>query len=250
MAKCRVRSMTIGEGKPKICLPIVGKNDQEIIEQANSFAVYLYDLVELRIDYYEDIHDKHKVLNILKKLREIIAHPILLTYRSLREGGEIQLSDQEYLDFVTYTTQSDFIDMIDIELMSGNELVFQLVEIAHKNHKKVVMSNHDFEKTPDKQELEERIEKMEILGGDILKIAVMPTCKKDVMDLLVLTAEMSERVNHPLVTMSMGKLGKISRISGGLTGSAITFACVGKASAPGQINVVDMQNILKVMHYV
>ena len=111
------------------------------------------------------------------------------------------------------------------------------------------MSNHDFEKTPTLLEMKERLEKMEILGSDILKIAVMPNSKKDVLNLLHLTMEMSEKLSKPLITMSMGQMGVISRICGELVGSAMTFASAGQASAPGQIAVEDMNLLLEAIHH-
>ena len=128
-------------------------------------------------------------------------------------------------------------------------LVYQLVEIAHQNHVKVLMSYHDFEKTPTVMEMKERLEKMEIMGADICKIAVMPFSYKDVIQLLNTTMEMSQRLTRPLVTMSMGKIGKITRIVGELVGSSITFASVGQSSAPGQLTLEDMQTLLEVIHH-
>ena len=111
------------------------------------------------------------------------------------------------------------------------------------------MSYHDFEKTPAVLEMKERLEKMEIMGADICKIAVMPFSYKDVIQLLNTTMEMSQRLTRPLVTMSMGKIGKITRIVGELVGSSITFASVGQSSAPGQLTLEDMQTLLEVIHH-
>lgn len=249
MKTCVVKDIVIGEGKPKICLPIVGQTDQEIMEIAQSFKGLEYDLVELRIDFYIHIFDDHCLLEMLQQLRKIIEKPLLLTYRSLKEGGQIQLTDEQYLHLIEIVCQSQMIDLVDIELMSGNALVYQLVEIAHQNGIKVIMSNHDFHQTPSRNELIERFEHMEILNADIYKIAVMPCSYKDVIELLNVTLEMSHKMDKPLVTMSMGKLGVISRITGELTGSAITFASAGKASAPGQIGVQDMNMLLGAIHH-
>ena len=207
------------------------------------------DLIELRIDFYENIHDLKQVHELLLQVRQQTNLPLLLTYRSLKEGGHIQLSDQEYLSLVQTACQSGCIDIVDIELESGNMLVYQLVEIAHQNHVKVLMSYHDFEKTPAVMEMKERLEKMEIMGADICKIAVMPFSYKDVIQLLNTTMEMSQRLTRPLVTMSMGKIGKITRIVGELVGSSITFASVGQSSAPGQLTLEDMQTLLEVIHH-
>ena len=247
MKICQVRQLTIGEGKPKICVPVVETTTEKIIQQIQELQNC--DLIELRIDFYENIHDLKQVHELLLQVRQQTNLPLLLTYRSLKEGGHIQLSDQEYLSLVQTACQSGCIDIVDIELESGNMLVYQLVEIAHQNHVKVLMSYHDFEKTPTVMEMKERLEKMEIMGADICKIAVMPFFYKDVIQLLNTTMEMSQRLTRPLVTMSMGKIGKITRIVGELVGSSITFASVGQSSAPGQLTLEDMQTLLEVIHH-
>lgn len=249
MKVCTVRGIHIGEGKPKVCLPIVGKNEKEIIQQFQSFQGLPYDVIELRIDFYQDIRNSSRLKSVLQKLRSMTDLPILLTYRSSREGGQMQLSDEEYQTFVKQACESQCIDLIDIELMSGNTLVFKLVEIAHQNDIKVVMSNHDFDKTPCFSDMMNRLEQMEILGADICKLAVMPITYKDVITLLNMTLEMSHKLERPIVTMAMGKIGVISRITGELTGSSMTFASAGKISAPGQMNVIDMQVLLEAIHH-
>lgn len=247
MKICQVRQLTIGEGKPKICVPVVETTTEKIIQQIQQLQDC--DLIELRIDFYENIHDLKQVHELLLQVRQQTNLPLLLTYRSLKEGGHIQLTDQEYLSLVQTACQSGCVDIVDIELESGNMLVYQLVEIAHQNHVKVLMSYHDFEKTPTVMEMKERLEKMEIMGADICKIAVMPFSFKDVIQLLNTTMEMSQRLTRPLVTMSMGKIGKITRIVGELVGSSITFASVGQTSAPGQLTLEDMQILLEVIHH-
>ncbi len=107
------------------------------------------------------------------------------------------------------------------------------------------MSNHDFHKTPSDEEMIDRLEKMESFDADICKIAVMPQNKNDVVRLLNVTYTMSRKLSKPLITMSMGTIGVISRICGETFGSSLTFASKGKASAPGQISVNDMNLILE-----
>lgn len=247
MKTCVVKNIKIGEGKPKICLPVVGKTNEEILQQISSFSSYIYDFIELRIDFYENISDSSKVISLLKEITKITNKPILFTYRSLKEGGQVQLSDDEYVRLIETACCSD-VDMIDVEVMSGNQLVYQLVEMIHKNNKKVILSYHDFTATPNDLEIKGVLEKMEILNGDILKIAVMPQTYKDVIRLLNVTMEMSEKLNKPLITMSMGHLGKVSRLIGELTGSCVTFASAGKSSAPGQVDVEDINMILEAIH--
>ena len=104
MKICQVRQLTIGEGKPKICVPVVETTTEKIIQQIQELQNC--DLIELRIDFYENIHDLKQVHELLLQVRQQTNLPLLLTYRSLKEGGHIQLSDQEYLSLVQTACQS------------------------------------------------------------------------------------------------------------------------------------------------
>jgi 3-dehydroquinate dehydratase-1 len=87
------------------------------------------------------------------------------------------------------------------------------------------------------------------MGADIPKIAVMPTCKKDVITLLAATEEMATNfATQPIITMSMAAQGSISRLSGEYFGSALTFGAGAAASAPGQVSADQLNDVLTVIH--
>ena len=89
---------------------------------------------------------------------------------------------------------------------------------------------------------------MQDAGMDIGKLAVMPENRQDVAELISLSCEMTALPDAiPIVTMSMGSLGVVTRVCGSLTGSAITFASAGKASAPGQIDASLMREVLDIL---
>lgn len=89
---------------------------------------------------------------------------------------------------------------------------------------------------------------MEALGADIWKIAVMPQNGRDVLTLLDATLTMTEAEDcSPVISMSMAALGAVSRLSGEVFGSAVTFAAAGRASAPGQISVDKMSEMLDIL---
>ena len=91
------------------------------------------------------------------------------------------------------------------------------------------------------EELIRRLTRMQEMGADVAKIAVMPQSREDVMTLMEATMEADHSLDIPVVTMSMGRMGVLSRLAGTLTGSAMTFASVGEASAPGQIPIEQMR---------
>lgn len=245
-----VRNVKIGEGIPKICVSIVGRTRNEIIDEAKEILALPADLVEWRADWFENVFDFEQVKSVLNSLREILGKkPVLFTFRTAKEGGERAIEDITYIALNKVAAESGKVDLLDVELFAGDTVVDEVLNIAHQNHVKVIVSNHDFEKTPSKEEMISRLQKMEEMGADILKIAVMPKSSKDVLTLLSTTEEMHELTEKPVVTMSMSDIGVVSRVSGELFGSAITFGAAGKASAPGQIPAEELRNVLEILHY-
>ena len=245
-----VRNIKLGEGIPKICVPLVGKTNEEILEEAKFLQNVKFDLIEWRVDHYKDVEDIEKVIEIVKALRDEVKDAVILfTFRSKKEGGELEVSTEYYSELNQTIAQTKLVDLIDVELFTGDELVKDMVKTAHKNNVKVVMSNHDFYKTPAKDEIINRLCKMQDLGADLPKIAVMPNTSEDVVTLLAATEEMHTKyAKQPIITMSMGALGLVSRLSGETFGSALTFGAAKAASAPGQISVDKLALILDVMH--
>ena len=155
----RIRTLEIGSGMPKICVPVVGKTEKEILEGAERAKAAKPDLVEFRVDWYEEAADSKKVVALLEKLRKCLGElPVLFTFRSSREGGEAALSDGAYQSLNEAAIASGFVDCVDVELFSGDAVVKAVVAAAHSNHVKVIASNHDFEKTPAAEELRRILE--------------------------------------------------------------------------------------------
>ena len=154
--------------------------------------------------------------------------------------------------------KSGYVDLVDVEAFTGEEIVKSMIQEAHSYGVKVIASNHDFDATPEKDEIVRRLRMMQDYGADIPKMAVMPKSKQDVLTLLSATLEMSEQfADRPIITMSMAGTGVVSRLAGtgvvsrlaGETfGSALTFGAATKASAPGQINVNELEQVLDIIH--
>ncbi|OLA13217.1 MAG: type I 3-dehydroquinate dehydratase, partial [Coprococcus sp. 43_8] len=171
--------------------------------------------------------------------------PILFTFRTSKEGGEKAIEPEAYAILNKEAAKSGYVDLVDVEAFTGDEIVKDIIAGAHEYGVKVVASNHDFHKTPSQEEIVARLRKMQELGADIPKIAVMPQSKKDVLTLLCATEEMATNyADRPIITMSMGGTGVISRVCGEAFGSALTFGAAKKASAPGQMNASDLREIL------
>lgn len=250
MHTVKVRNTTIGEGKPKICIPIVGRTAAEIIQQAENIRLLPADIVEWRTDWYEDILDMEKMLRTAHGLRNALDDiPLLFTFRTAQEGGEKTITRPQYEALNIAAAKSGSVDLIDVEAFTESDTVTRIIQTAHASSVRVIASNHDFIKTPEESEIIRRLCKMQELGADIAKIAVMPKSKQDVMTLLSATLKMHENyADRPIVTMSMSGTGAVSRIIGEFTGSALTFGTAGKASAPGQIGACELNEVLEIIH--
>lgn len=250
MKTVTVRNTVIGEGMPKICVPITGVTKEAILEEARAITRLSADMAEWRIDWFEDVFEFDKLEDVLRDLREVLGDmPLLMTFRTSREGGEKAIEDEVYADINIRAAQTGLVDMVDVEVFTGDEIVKKIIEGAHAAGVRVVASSHDFDKTPDKDEIVGRLRKMQELGADIPKIAVMPDSRKDVLTLLAATEEMAtEYADRPIITMSMAGTGVISRLAGEVFGSAVTFGAAAKASAPGQMDVNDLKDVLTRLH--
>ncbi|MDO5145625.1 MAG: type I 3-dehydroquinate dehydratase [Eubacteriales bacterium] len=247
-----VRNVKIGEGIPKICVPIIGRTKEEILKQAQTIAQGCADIVEWRADWYEEVLNIERFREVLTDLRGILGEkPLLFTFRSLREGGERSIGRETYVSLNQIAVETGCVDLVDGELSMGIEILEAVIKVAHEKEKKVIVSSHDFERTPEKEELIQKMRQMQETGADICKVAVMPQDSRDVITLLSATEEMYRLyAKCPLITMSMDGTGAISRLCGEWFGSAVTFGMEGYPSAPGQIASERLRDTLLFFHEV
>lgn len=244
MKKVSIGELTIGAGTPKIIIPIVGKTEAEILAVAEQAGQSVCDLVEWRIDHFESVQEKSMVAELSQKIKSVCNKPLLITFRSSKEGGVLEVSDEEYFQIYEDVVENGNFELLDIELFMPAIDVDNLIKKCHEKDVFVVLCNHDFNATPTKDEIMKRLESMEAKGADICKIAVMPNNPADVLTLLEATYERYQEAKVPLITMSMGDLGMVSRLSGEAFGSSATFGALGEVSAPGQMPVDDLAFIL------
>ena len=248
MESLKIRNMELGAGRPKICVPLTGSDQEQLQAEAEAAMKKSIDLVEWRGDCFCRVHDLTEMEQTAKILRQQMGDcPILFPCRT--EDGRFSISIRDYIELNKRMIATGCIDLVDVELFMGDMVCRELVEYAHAHHVAVVISNHEFEQTPDVDVMVRRLQSMRYLGADVPKIAVMPKNNRDVLKLLQATDTFNQWFGDcPIITMSMGKMGVISRLCGETFGSALTFATVGKASAPGQISVDEVEIILDILH--
>lgn len=244
-----VKNITFKEGETLICVPLIGKTLDELLTNAQGLVDAGADIIEWRVDHFTHVREIPQVLAALAENRHTLkALPLLFTFRSKKEGGETEISDEAYFELNRQAALSGLVDVIDIELFNDEAQIRALVNDAHQAGVKVIMSNHDFHKTPAQEDIIYRLRRMQDLGADLPKIAVMPLTPQDVLTLLSATLTMKEKyATRPLITMSMGKSGGVSRVTGRLFGSAMTFGTVGQASAPGQRAIAKLRELMDIL---
>ncbi|MCJ2058649.1 type I 3-dehydroquinate dehydratase [Methylobacterium sp. J-048] len=244
----RVKGLAIGEGRPKIIVSLAGKTPEAVLEQARALAGRPeIDIVELRVDHLAEALDPAASAALVAPVAASIGgKPLLATFRTKREGGETAIEAPRYAAIYQALLDTKAVDLIDIEFaLLEAPAVAAVQRRAQGAGVAVLLSHHDFAGTPPTESLLALLEEQAARGADICKLAVMPKDAGDVIRLLDATRQMRSR--HPdqlLLTMAMGGLGAVTRVSGAVFGSAATFGKVGAASAPGQMDVADLRSVI------
>jgi len=198
------------------------------------------DLIEWRADFSQDLTPAG-LIQAAKLLRSLVGDiPVIYTLRIKTEGGAQEMAQDARKESIEAVIASGLVDLVDFELCNGPEFCQPVIQLARKHGTRVILSCHDFKATPPNEVLLGTIGAMKHAGADVAKVAVMPQQPGDVLRLLQVTLE-ARRIfpDLPLVTMSMGALGSITRVAGFLYGSDMAFAVGKESSAPGQIPLAD-----------
>lgn len=245
-----IRGVAIGRGNPKICVPIVGKNDDEIMLQAGEAVARGADIIEWRVDNYDCAFQPECILRVLEKLRRGIHNiPLIFTFRTSYEGGVRPIESASYIRINEMAAMSGMVDIVDIEVNREPVVVDAIIENAHEAGICVIGSYHDFYKTLSEEEMIRQIQAIQASEADIIKMAMMPHTMEDVLSLMNVTCRAPQLgIKKPLITMSMGDMGSISRVCGEYFGSAVTFGQAQQGSAPGQFEAGDLRVVLDILH--
>lgn len=245
-----LRGRATGGGRfPAICAPLVGRTRERLLAEVAVVAAKRPDILEWRVDFFEGIVDAAQVVDVLRGIKQAAGGtPILFTRRSMREGGErITLSEDQVVALYRTVCATGDVDLVDYEMGNHPNHVQEVREISQAQGIKLILSFHDFHRTPPADVLEQRFAQAARLGADIAKVAVMPQGMDDVLTLLSATLRASKELEIPLVSMSMGRLGAITRMCGWAFGSAMTFAVGEASSAPGQMAIEDVETALALL---
>jgi len=245
-----IRGLVLGGPMPAVCLPLVGDSREKVVEEAKALITFEPDLLEWRIDGYEQVESIPDSLALLREVRSIIGEiPLIFTCRIDEEGGMRVISRQDRLDLVCAAMETGDVDILDVELCNDRGFIAAVKEQSVKSGVKLILSHHNFTETPSEAFIYHKLAAAQEAGADIAKLAAMPQSEDDVLTLLGATLRArKEVVDGPIVTMSMGTTGVLSRLAGGLYGSDITFAVGMAASAPGQIPIGELKQGMALLY--
>ena len=257
MQTVRIGHVEIGEGRPCIIVPLTAPSLDGVMDEAMALAELPADLAEWRIDMLEGavkdtpegpMPDLAYILQVLAGLRTVLPVALLATFRTQEEGGACPMSDAGYEALCRALCESRNIDLLDVEAFHSSGRAADIIAYAHERRIPVVASWHDTVSTPEKDEIVRRLRAMQDeLGADILKGAVMPQSRADVITLLSASEEMtSNYAERPVIAMSMGPLGAVSRVCGQSFGSAATFGTAGHP-ASGELDVETLDTVLGIV---
>lgn len=228
----RIGKVQLGQ-IPRVVLAVSG--NYSALSRASENCV---DILEVRVDHFDQIEPKY----VFNEVTAIKKHnlPLIGTVRSKREGGKASISDSRQI--ALYRKIAPLVEALDVELSSGPTLK-QARSIASKNKNVLIISHHNFSKTPDEKELKKITEKALSNGADIIKIATFAQKESDVIRLLEFTSRYKDK---KLVTISMGAKGSISRIMFPLVGSLLTYTSV--TPSGGQVPLSDLVQGLRLYY--
>ena len=244
-----IKGKIIGKGKPLVCVPVMESSKEEILRETRRLEEAHTEMIEWRVDAFENVESPNAIREILNEMKHIIKESILVyTFRSKNQGGCKALSAADIYDIHQVAAESDVVDFIDVEYFEAKNPQKEIARLRETGAY-VIASHHDFEQTPDPEVIRMLLEQIRESGADVVKLAVMPQNMWDVLHLLEETNRFHENhPDYPLITMSMGAKGGISRVAGEFFGSCVTFGAGGQASAPGQLPVKQLEEILHILH--
>ncbi len=246
----KVKNKAIGNGKPMICVSVMDSVKDEIVTEVKRLVDKGTEMIEWRVDAFEGVESPNAVREVLQEVAPVLEETIFVfTFRSKEQGGQHSMKNEKVYDLHQVAAESHVVDFIDIEYFYTEDADVEIYTLQ-KMGTKVITSHHDFHETPSSDVIYMLLEQMRHSNADIVKLAMMPQVTEDVIRLLDETNKFHKQYpDLPIITMSMGKMGTISRVAGETFGSCVTFGAGKNASAPGQIPVEKLQNILDVLSF-
>ena len=225
----KVGTVELGKRPAVILVPDWSSLPSEL-ERARELRL---DLIEARVDLME----ADRIRENLDLIADYGFYSVL-TVRPTWEGGKFEGSEEERLELFKELIPHPAVGAVDVELKA--QILPQVKELAEVSGKRLIVSYHDFEKTPEREEIKGIFEKAVEAGAEIVKTAFMGRSHADAARVCSVMAELP----HPKIFMVMGEVGKFTRVVGFSFGSLLTYTFFGRPVAPGQIEAERLVELL------
>ena len=250
MQELELNGMQLGRGRPWIIAPVTGCDRISIVNKATELARSPYvEIIEWRADCLDASVSDSCMREIAGEIKDLLGNkPLVFSLRTAIEGGKCELSDDEYARLAVSVASDGYADFVDLEVLSHTGMESCIRDI-HELGGKVIGGRHYPDGTPPRTEILADFLRIQQSGADISKVVAMPVSGEDVMNLMIATNEMRVKyAERPVIGISMGKLGMISRLTCEFFGSSMTFGTVGDVSGEGQIPVEQLNAVLNIVH--
>lgn len=250
MAECtgrktvKLRNVVLGSGHLALIMPIAARSFEEVISLAKEFEPYDADILEWRVDYLEDLENLPALLETAKALREAVGErSIMVTPRHHEENGVREIKPEAKEKILFTLIRSGQIDMVDVEMRYGKSYIQNIRQECHRYGVALMVSYHDLKRTPDTPEVISLLQKEVELGADVCKVSFVAETYGDTDRLGKSIGKAREAgIDVPIVSISAGPKGVLSRICGDVFGSDGTFVSTGKTH---QIHIDDVRALRK-----
>ncbi len=222
----------------RICVSIARATVEEGLAVAEGICS-LADVIEIRLDHLQDIFVSPFIAHLTK--------PLLFTNRPIWEGGGFA-GDEEARIAPLIEAAKQGADYVDLELKAPTASQKALLEAVESSAGRLILSWHNFQETPTREELVGRLAMIQDKGAHIAKIVTMAHDYHDVLRVLQLQEE-AVRMEIPLIAFCMGSPGVVSRVATVELGGYMTYCAVNEdeATAPGQLSVAVLRQIEALM---
>lgn len=227
-------------------MPLISETEIALLAETEKAAKTRCDFLEWRRDYFlqGEMLTVEEEIKILKKLKKRMGdRGVIYTFRSHFEGGAYETLDSSRLEAIASVVS--LVDYVDVELESDPVFLKQVKEILKNKGCGLILSYHNFRKTPDGKKLGKIYDAMENQGANVLKLAVNPSSEVDVRQLIGASLVKNERTAKPIIAIAMGALGGITRIAPELCGGSLTYVAGSGKTALGQLNLEEIMNLRK-----
>ena len=221
-----------------ICVAISANDTKLAIEKSRKAIKLGATFIEVRIDPF-----KNPFAADFPELIKNIVAKLIVTIRKSDEGGKFAFDETERQELIKKAIIAAPYG-IDLEFSIEIADLTQLIQLAKANQVKVILSSHDFQKTPELSQMKNLISEAAKKDADFVKVIGTASSLEDNLKMLSLP-QIAKKNKIQIIAFAMGQKGAISRILSPVFGAAFTFAALDEPTAPGQISIIALKKTLE-----